>query len=215
MRAETAVRGHAASVRWGAYALPVAIMVLVTVDVLLDGPLRRLDWTAHEFFDAHVRDGLLTAVHLATKFGQRGDLVLLILPLSVIACVRTRSPRPLLASAVIVVGLSLLQTGLKAVIPRTYPYSGMDVLFAQGNAYPSGHTLNAFVLIWLILELLVVAFPAVRLPAHRRRGIALATGWVTAVALTVADEHWFTDVLFSLALGPVLLSLLIRWRPIR
>ncbi|QKW34688.1 phosphatase PAP2 family protein [Actinomadura sp. NAK00032] len=209
MRAEAAVRGHA-----GLYALPAAVMVLVTVDVLLDGPLRRLDWTVHEFCDAHVRGGLLTAVHLVTKLGQRGDLVVVIVPLAVIASVRTRSPRCLLVSVVIVGGLSLLQTGLKAAIPRTYPFSGTDVLFAHGNAYPSGHTLNAFVLIWLILELLVIAFPSVRLPAHRRRGIALAAGCVTAAALTVADEHWLTDVLFSLALGPVLLSLLIRWRPL-
>ncbi|MFA1549541.1 phosphatase PAP2 family protein [Actinomadura chokoriensis] len=199
--------------RWSSIALLFGIMVLVTVDVLLDGPLRHLDWTVHEFCDAHVRGGWLTAVHVATKLGQRGDLVLLIMPLAVVATVRTRALRYAVLSVVIVIVLSLLQTGLKAVIPRTYPVSGTDVLFAGGDAYPSGHTLNAFVLVWLILELLVVAFPAVRLPQRWRRNIPLVTGCVAGAALTLADEHWLTDVLFSLALGPVLLAALIAAAP--
>lgn len=213
MKPETAVRGRAAALGWRRRGLPVAIMAVVAADVLLDGPLRRLDWAVHEFCDAHVRGGLLAAVHFVTKLGQRGDLVAVIFPLAAIASVRTRSARCLVVGVAIVGGLSLLQSGLKSVIPRTYPYSGTDVLFTHGNAYPSGHTLNAFVLVWLILELLVIAFPAARLPAQRRRGIALATGCATAAALTMADEHWLTDVLFSLALGPLLLALLIRWRP--
>ena len=32
-------------------------------------------------------------------------------------------------------------------------------------------------------------------------------------ALTAADEHWLTDVLFSLALGPVLLAGLVAAEP--
>jgi membrane-associated phospholipid phosphatase len=61
----------------------------------------------------------------------------------------------------------------------------------------------------------VAAFPGVRggLPPRRRRDISLVTGWIAAVALTVADFHWLTDVLFSLALGPVLLSGLIALAP--
>ncbi|GAA1823285.1 phosphatase PAP2 family protein [Actinomadura chokoriensis] len=200
---------------WGWYALLSAVMVLVTVDVLLDGPLRRLDWTVHEFVDARVRGGWLTAVTVVTKLGQRGDLVVVIGVLAVIAGIRERSPRPVLMSAVIVMGLSLLQLGLKSAIPRTFPYGNADVLFTHGTAYPSGHTLNAFVLIWVVLELLVAAFPAVSrwLPSRRRRDIALATGCVAAAALTLADFHWLTDVLFSLALGPVLLSGLIALAP--
>ncbi|MEU5989594.1 phosphatase PAP2 family protein [Spirillospora sp. NPDC047418] len=204
--------------RWGSggwYALLFAIMVLVTVDVLLDGPLRHLDWIVHEFFDARVRGGWLAAVTVVTKLGQRGDLVVVMGVLAVIAGIRRLSPRPVLMSAVIVVGLSLLQTGLKAAIPRTFPYGDADVLFTHGTAYPSGHTLNAFVLIWVVLELLVAAFPAARgrLPWRRRRDISLVTGCVAAAALTAADFHWFTDVLFSLALGPVLLSGLIALAP--
>lgn len=204
--------------RWGSrgwYTLLFAVMVLVTADVLLDGPLRRLDWIIHEFCDAHVRDGTLAAVHTITKLGQRGVLVAIIAPLSAAAAVRRRSLRYPAMSLAIVVLLSLLQSGLKAAVPRRFPAGGTDTLFTYGTAYPSGHTLNAFVLDWVILELLVVALPEVRcrLPQRRRRDIALVTGTAAAVALTVADEHWLTDVLFSLALGPVLLAGLIAAAP--
>lgn len=192
-------------------------MVLVTLDVVLGGPLRQLDHAVHEVCDARVRGAWLEAVHAATKLGQRGGLATVIVGLSVLAAVRQRSPRYPVAGLGIVVGLSLVQSGLKSLVPRTYPFTDTDVLFAGGNAYPSGHTLNGFVLVWVVLELAVGAWPALErvLTARRRRDLALAAGAVTAAALTAADEHWLTDVLFSLALGPVLLSGLIAAAPFR
>jgi membrane-associated phospholipid phosphatase len=193
----------------------IAIMVLVTADVLLDGPLRHLDHIVHAFCDEHVRGAVLVAVTVLTKLGQRGILVAVMVPLVVIAAVRRRSPRVAVTSVLVVGGLSLLQDVLKAAVPRTYPVSDVDVLFTRGDAYPSGHTLNAFVLVWAVTELLVAAFPgALRvLPPRRRRNSALLTGAVAAAALTVADQHWLTDCLFSVALGPILLHLVVAMNP--
>jgi hypothetical protein len=210
--------GNAPAVRWGSrswYALLVAVVVAVTVDVLLAGPLRHFDWFVHEWSDAHIRGRRLTAVDVLTALGQRGYLARIIVPLAIIAAIRGRSVRYPLVSVLIVGVLSALQLLLKAAIPRTFPIGGTDVLFAGGNAYPSGHTLNGFVLIWVILELAVVAFPrlSTALSPRRRRDIAVVTGTVTAVALTVVDKHWLTDCLFSLALGPVLLQGLITLDP--
>ncbi len=210
--------GNAPAVRWGSrswYALLVAVMAAVTLDVLLDGPLRHLDWIVHEWSDAHIRGRRLTAVDAFAALGQRGYLARVIVPLAVIAAIRGRSLRYPLVSVLIVGVLSGLQLLLKAAIPRTFPISGTDVLFTRGDAYPSGHTLNGFVLIWIILELVVVAFPrsAAALSPRRRRDIAVATGVITAVALTVVDKHWLTDCLFSLALGAVLLQILIILDP--
>ncbi|GAA4302585.1 hypothetical protein GCM10023178_09030 [Actinomadura luteofluorescens] len=203
--------GNVPAVRWGSkswYAVLVAVMVLVTADVLLDGPLRHLDHVVHDWSDAHIQGWRLTAVDVFAALGQRGYLARIIIPLAIIAAIRVRSLRYLWASVLIVGVLSLLQVLLKAAIPRTFPISGTDVLFVRGDAYPSGHTLNGFVLVWIILELVVVAFPASSgaLPPRRRRDIAVVTGTVTAVALTVVDKHWLTDCLFSLALGPLLLQ---------
>ncbi|WP_433467920.1 phosphatase PAP2 family protein [Spirillospora sp. CA-128828] len=199
--------------RWN--GLLVAVMVLVTVDVLADGPLRRLDHIVHEFCDGHIQGASLTAVDVFTKLGQRGVLVAVMVPLALIAAARTRSWRLPLMSAVIVGGVSLLQVVLKAAIPRTYPISETDVLFRRGDAFPSGHTLNAFVLVWVLLELLVVAFPRVRLPPRRRHHIAVTAGMVVAVALTLTDKHWLTDCVFSVALGLVLLRSLSAMDPLR
>jgi membrane-associated phospholipid phosphatase len=147
--------------------------------------------------------------------GQRWVLLCLIIPLAVIAGLRTRSWRYPLVSILIVVVLSVLETLLKSLIPRTYSVGGRDVLFAEGDAYPSGHTLNAFVLGWVVLELLVVAVPvlAERLPPPRRHAVSLVAGVVAGVGLTLADDHWLTDVLASWGIGPILLALLIAARP--
>lgn len=203
--------GNAPAVKWGSKswcASLAAVMVLVTADVLLDGPLRHLDHVVHEWSDAHIQGRRLAAVDVFAALGQRGHLARIIVPLSIIAAIRTRSVRYPLASVLIVGVLSLLQVLLKAAIPRTFPISGTDVLFVRGDAYPSGHTLNGFVLVWIILQLTVVAFPASSRALHprRRRDIAAVTGTVTAMALTVVDKHWLTDCLFSLALGPLLLQ---------
>ncbi|WP_211258815.1 phosphatase PAP2 family protein [Spirillospora albida] len=186
-------------------------MVLITLDVALNGPLRRLDHIVHRFCDAHTQSPVADAVII----GQRADLLAVMVPLAVIAALRTRSWRPLVAATLIVVALSVLQLELKAVIPRTSPFSGRDVIFTYGDAYPSGHTLNGFLLIWVILELAVVAFPraARAIPTRRRHIIALTTGAITAAAVTLDDQHWLTDALFSVALGPVLLNLLIAADP--
>jgi membrane-associated phospholipid phosphatase len=205
-------RGWDSRIRYG---LSGVIMALVTVDILLDGPLRHLDHHVHRFCDSHVRGLELRMVETIALIGQRGYVLLVIVLLAVVAGIRARSWRHPLVSALIVIALSILQVALKSVIPRSFPAGDRDVLFVDGDAYPSGHTLNAFLLVWVALELLVVAFPAARrrLPPRRRHTIALVTGGVAGAALVLADKHWLTDVLFSLALGPLLLHRLVAAAP--
>lgn len=195
-----------------------AVTVVVTIDLLLSGPLTHVDHVVHRFADRDVRGGWKVTVDMVRLLGQRWVLVQALAPLAVVAAVRTRSLGPPLKAGLIVVGLSALQTVTKSIIPRTYPASGEDVLFVGGDAYPSGHTLNGFVLVWTGLELLVLAFPGVfalraRLRARRRFVIALATGFLTGVALTLSDVHWLTDVLASVGLGIIVLDLLVRADP--
>jgi membrane-associated phospholipid phosphatase len=196
------------------------VTVVVTVDLLLGGPLTHLDHTVHRLADRNVRGGWKDTADAVRLLGQRWVLVQAIVPLAVVAGVRTRSFRPPLAACLIVVGLSALQTVIKSIIPRTYPAGGEDLLFVRGDAYPSGHTLNGFVLVWTGLELLVLAFPRAlalraRLTARTRYVVALVTGFLTGVALTLSDVHWLTDVLASLGLGIILLDLLVRADPFR
>lgn len=199
------------------YGLLTAIVVIVTVDVLVTGPLTALDHTVHRFAERDVHGRVLWVVHGVHLLGQRWALLIVIVPLVVIASLRTRSVRYLLMTVVIMGGLAILQAPLKAAIPRTYPISGVDEIFVRGDAYPSGHTLNGFVLVWVALELLVVAFPAlsIRLTSERRWAVAGVTGLLTGLAVTLADYHWLTDALASFGLGPILLALLVTADPFR
>jgi len=199
--------------------LAAALTAVVTVDLVMGGPLRSLDHAVHRFTQHDVQGGWKQAADLVRLLGQRWLLLQLLVPLAVVAAVRARSLRPPVVTALIVIGLSELETLAKAIIPRTYPAGGRDVLYTGGRAYPSGHTLNGFLLVWTALELVAIAFPVLvasgRLTAHRRLVIAQVTGVVTGVALTLAGVHWLTDVLASLGLGVILLALLSTADPFR
>jgi membrane-associated phospholipid phosphatase len=195
---------------------------LVTLDVAVQGPLTGLDHVVHPFADAQVHGPWRRPFELLALPGQRGVLLLPIILLAAAAARRTRSLRPVVTAASVVAVLSVLQIALKTPLGRTWPVSGEDVLYAGGLAFPSGHVLNAFVLVGLLLELAVLAYPDL---AHRmtrrRRGRAVAVAAVgTGVALVALDAHWLTDVLASWALGPVLyaamLAAFVRWatRPV-
>ena len=199
--------------------LAAALTTVVTIDLLASGPLRGLDHAVHRFTERDVQGGWLLLANLVRLLGQRWVLVQLLMPLAVIAAVRARSLRPPVVTGLIVVVLSVFEKLAKSVIPRTFPSSGRDVLYTGGTAYPSGHTLNGFLLVWTALELAAISFPALvssgRLSAHRRAVVAQVTGFVTGVALTLAGVHWLSDVLASLGLGIILLELLVVADPFR
>jgi membrane-associated phospholipid phosphatase len=191
----------------------------VTIDLLTGGPLRGLDHAVHRFTAHDVQGAWKQAADLVRLLGQRWMLLQLLVPLAVVAAVRARSLRPPVVTGLIVVGLSEFEVLAKSIIPRTFPSSGRDVLHTGGHAYPSGHTLNGFLLVWTALELAVIAFRGLaasgRLTARRRLVVAPVTGVVTGVALTLAGVHWLTDVLASLGLGIILLELLVVADPFR
>jgi len=200
--------------------LAAALTTVVTIDVLAGGPLRSLDHAVLRFTRHDVQGGWKQAADVVRLLGQRWVLVQFLVPLAVIAGVRSRSLRPPVVTALIVIGLSMLEVLAKSIIPRTFPHTGRDVLYTGGHAYPSGHTLNGFLLVWTALELVVIAFPvlvtsAARLTAHRRLVIAQVSGVVTGIALTLAGVHWLTDVLASLGLGVILLALVSSADPFR
>ena len=205
---------------WGLrIGLAAALPVVVTIDLLVGGPLTGLDHTVHRFAESDVR-GLWKQIALTVRLlGQRWILLHVLVPLALIAAVRARSPRPVLMTGLIVVGLSAFEQVAKSIVPRTYPVSGEDQLFVGGRAYPSGHTLNTFLLVWTVLELAVIAFPRLAesggLTARRLVIIARVTGVVVGMALTLAGVHWLSDVLASLGLGVVLLDLLVWADPFR
>lgn len=182
--------------------------VLVTLDVLLGGPLRAADHQVDRWVVAYIP---LPVVKISRRYlvllGQRW---LATPPMAVAAAVlarRRRQWRPLLVPLAVMVLLALVVPGLKIWTGRTNPLSGHDRLWAGGSEYPSGHEINAIV-IWGMFfgTASKLDWPLGRWLTPRRQ-VALLSAFALWVGCTVmvARTHWLSDVVASLCLAPALL----------
>jgi membrane-associated phospholipid phosphatase len=209
--------GHVEST-WLAHRLVSAALlamlpvVVITVDVLAGGPLRHLD-DALAGAAWHRSDQL--AVHAALvldRLGQRAIAGSVVVAVAVLLAWWRRSWQPLMVTGVALLVLNLVVGSLKLLIGRTKPLSGLDLLYAGGSQFPSGHAANAVVSWGLLTYLVLVHGPAL----SRRVSTALL---VMPAAVTVGmsaaslylDYHWLTDLLAGAALGLVLLALVLAW----
>lgn len=120
---------------------------------------------------------------------------------------RRATPAILLAAAA---AGSLLMTILgKHLVGRVRPPQEFAVPpYESSPSFPSGHTLNSWVL-WILIGYLV----AVRTRSHRLAVVApaIATALATAMGLSrvYLGHHWFTDVLVGWTLGAAWLAVII------
>ena len=118
---------------------------------------------------------------------------------------RFKSFRPVNLSLLALLSLNVAVGATKIFIGRTKPRLSVDVLFANGMSYPSGHASNA-VLSWGILAYLIYRYAKV----DRYQG-RLASAGVVLISLTVCvvslirHTHWFSDLLGGLFVGSALL----------
>jgi membrane-associated phospholipid phosphatase len=187
----------------------------VTVDVLLDGPLRHLD---HRVSDLALDTGIRAAdwpqrlfvvklgVYALTQLGARDPMVLLSCLAVAGVAWRRRTARP-----VVLLGLALALVGgtvyaAKHAVGRSMPAT--DVLHGTaGQTFPSGHVPTAVVL-WGLLAWLAAAY---RLPRRLTWALGVLRWLAPALvfaAMVLLDYHWLTDVVAGLALGVVLLRVL-------
>lgn len=100
--------------------------------------------------------------------------------------------------ALVGVGVSLLNNGLKMIVGRQRPDVGR-LVGASGSSFPSGHSAAAAAC-WAAIALVVLS-------RSTRRRRALGATAAAFVALSVATSrvllgvHWLTDVLAGLAVG--------------
>lgn len=193
-------------------ALAVVVGAWMTVDVLLDGPLRHLD---HRVSDLALDTGIRAAdrpqrmfavklgVYALTQLGARTPMVLLSCVAVAGLAWRRRTVRPvvLLAVALALVGVAV--TVAKRAVGRSMPAT--DVLHGTaGQTFPSGHVPTAVVL-WGLLAWLAAEY---QLPRRLTRPLGVLRWLAPAlvfVAMVLLDYHWLTDVVAGLALGIVLL----------
>jgi membrane-associated phospholipid phosphatase len=191
--------------------------VWVTLDVLLDGPLRALD---HRFsawmLATGIRDSEWPQPLFAAKFvayavthlGQR-EAMLVVSLLGVGAAARlARSWRPVARLGVLLVLLAGTVYLAKHAVGRAMP--AVDGLhLPAGRSFPSGHLATAITL-WGLLGWLAAEQPADRGPL-----LSFALWWLgvlrwlapalTFVTLALLDYHWLTDLVAGAAIGVLLL----------
>jgi membrane-associated phospholipid phosphatase len=190
----------------------------VTVDVLLDGPLRHLDHRISRLMlatgirDAHRPEPLDLArlgAHAISEFGARTPMLALTAPAVLLLACWRRSWRPVLRLGLLLVLLGTAVYLAKLAVGRAMP--GTDGLHVPANrwapagrSFPSGHVPTAVVL-WGLLGWLAADY---RLPRSLTSGLGVLR-WLapalTFVAMLLLDYHWLTDLVAGLALGIVLL----------
>ena len=126
----------------------------VTQQVITNGPLIHLDAI---IFNAH-RPKLNSLEHLILmridNLGLRGVTATILLVTAFFIARRFKSWRPLNLSIFAVLALNLVVGLAKLGVGRTKPRLNVDLVYAGGLSYPSGHASNA-ILTWGVLAYII------------------------------------------------------------
>jgi membrane-associated phospholipid phosphatase len=218
-RTESPARGRP----WPGWLLPaalLAVLAVLTVNVLAHGPLVTLDqhirhtvqgW-AHAAAWRWLADSPHAPAQLITDLGRETVAVPVLAVVAAVLAVRGHTLRPLLVAATGVVLLLVTVIPAKIIIARPGP--GTTALAAGSWGYfPSGHTSTACVCYSIAVFLLIAG----RAGWVRRAALAgLAAVWLlVGAALVWCDYHWATDVLAGWALSALIVWLALRVPPLR
>jgi membrane-associated phospholipid phosphatase len=196
----------------GSPALLVAaliVFVLVTVDVMVGGPLTHLDATVSAWArstglpgNGWTRPGQEQADQLV-NLGDREVVGIIVLITVGWICIRARTMLPLVRLAVLAGVAASILLALKYGIGRQAP-SGVHGPEAL-RSYPSGHTATA-VILWGALYSVVAE--------HQDQAVSRQVAWLLSwlapvlvmVGMVLRDYHWVTDLVGAAALCTVLLQ---------
>lgn len=117
---------------------------------------------------------------------------------------RRGDPERALRVALVAVGATVVQQGMKTLVGRERPVWSDPVDSAQYLAYPSGHALTATVVCGLLLWLLPHPAPAWAPIAWAVAAVSVLGVGFTRVYLGV---HWLSDVVAGWLLGVALVAL--------
>jgi undecaprenyl-diphosphatase len=195
------------------------VLVLLTVDVLTDGPLVSVDhrihtWVRDQWLARHwkfLAHGPTAPARLLIDLAWFEVAIPVLVLIAIILALRDHSPRPLFTAGTGIVLLLATVLPMQVLIGRAYPGHVWHVAKIHGTldpgtlgSFPSGHEATAVVCYGVAALLLS---PGPRRLAGRAR---LAVAWLLCLAIGASliwcSAHWFTDVLAGAALGGLVLQ---------
>ena len=183
--------------------------LLVTQQVISNGPLIHLDAKIFNAERPHLTKLEKLILLRIDNLGLRGVTATILLITAFLIARRFKSWRPLNLSILAVLALNLVVGLAKLGVGRTKPKLNVDLVYAGGLSYPSGHASNA-ILTWGVLAYILYRY------SHPNAWHPLAMG-VAAGAFTIGvcivsafrNTHWLSDLLGGLFIGGALLVLVI------
>ena len=181
----------------------------VTQQVITNGPLIHLDAI---IFNAH-RPKLTSLERMVLmridNLGLRGVTSTVLLITAFFIARRFKSWRPLNLSILAVLALNLVVGLAKLGVGRTKPRLNVDLVYAGGLSYPSGHASNA-ILTWGVLAYILYRYS--HPDAWHPHAMGLLAGAFTLGVCVVSayrNTHWLSDLLGGLFIGGALLVMVI------
>lgn len=183
--------------------------VLVTHQVIINGPLIQLDAIVFNA-DRPKLSSLERLILLRIdNLGLRGVTATILLITAFFIARRFKSWRPLNLSILAVLALNLVVGLAKLGIGRTKPRLNVDLVYAGGLSYPSGHASNA-ILTWGVLAYILYRY------SHPNAWHPYAMGFLAGiftlgvcVVSAFRNTHWISDLVGGLFIGGALLVMVI------
>jgi membrane-associated phospholipid phosphatase len=195
------------AVRWS--TLFFVGFIVVTQQVITNGPLIALDARIANASRTDFPSWIDFVLMRIDDLGLRGLTATALLIAAVYIARRFKTWRPLNLAILSLIALNLTVGLAKLLIGRTKPTLNVDLIYAGGLSYPSGHASNAL-LSWGVLAYLIYRYAHV----DRYRGRLASTG-VALISLSVCvvslfrNTHWLSDLVGGLFIGAALLVMVI------
>ena len=195
------------AVKWS--TLFFAGFIVVTQQVITNGPLIALDARIANAGRTDFPSWIDFILMRIDDLGLRGLTSIALLIAAIYIARRFKTWRPLNLAILSLIALNLTVGLSKLLIGRTKPQLNVDLIYAGGLSYPSGHASNAL-LSWGVLAYLMYRYAHV----NRYRGRLASTG-VALISLSVCvvslfrNTHWLSDLVGGLFIGAALLVMVI------
>jgi membrane-associated phospholipid phosphatase len=186
----------------------LAVILFLAAQVLLGGPITRVDGQVTTWLSLH-RQSWLTPVMLLVSDVHQTSRLLTATALIAMVLAWRRQWLDLRLLAVVPAGM-LLNVGLKHLFGRPRPVLAEPLVQITTFSFPSGHAVASTVFYGMLCALV---FAHAR--SRWRRGFAVCVG-IAMVLLVVSSRvylgaHYLSDVVAGIAEGLVLLLLFLRW----